>query len=159
MVDGKHPELNIDGTWTRICGHWFWDNDNGATLFCKELDPIKFVSGRVKKTNMELPSDAIQIGKCKSSDTLLSCSGGCNDNVVGYGCANCKAGEKATIEVECVEGATNTTTTTTTTNPPVDCQWSNWSILQECSRTCGGGLSRSKTLDSGPDIRLKNNQN
>ena len=46
-----------------------------------------------------------------------------------------------------------------TTNPPVDCQWSNWSILQECSRTCGGGTSRSKTLDSGPDIRLKNNQN
>merc|ERR1739844_195189 len=79
-----------------------------------------------------------------------SCSGGCNDNVVGYECANCKAGEKATIEVECVEGATNTTTTTT--NPPVDCQWSNWSILQECSRTCGGGT---KTSIRAEQVRAK----
>ena len=35
---GKNPIVKTnDGKWTPICGHWFWDNNYGARLFCKQL--------------------------------------------------------------------------------------------------------------------------
>ena len=104
LVDGKYPEISVDGVWVPICGHWFWDNSYGATLFCQQLDP-KFVVGTVMKANKRLEADGIQIGKCRSSDAWLACTGGCNDLVIGKGCANCRAdSSKAMIEIECKEG-------------------------------------------------------
>ena len=104
LADGKYPELNVNGTWTPICGYGFWDNDYGATLFCQQLDP-KFVVGTVTKINKKLESDAIQIGECMKDDAWLACTGGCNDLIVGKGCADCRgAKKKAKIEVECKEG-------------------------------------------------------
>ena len=104
MVGGKYPELNVDGAWISICGHWFWNNDHGATLFCQQLDP-KFVIGTVTNINKKLESDAIQIGECMKDDAWLACTGGCNDLIVGKGCSDCRAEKKkAKIEVECKEG-------------------------------------------------------
>ena len=34
LVGQKFPEVFWDGIWTPICGYWFWNNDNGADLFC-----------------------------------------------------------------------------------------------------------------------------
>lgn len=104
MADEKYPELNVDGVWTPICGNGFWDNGYGAILFCQQLDP-KFVVGTVKKINKRMESDGIQIGECTKSDTWLACTGGCNDMVIGKGCADCRAEkQKVKIEVECKEG-------------------------------------------------------
>jgi len=36
MTDGT-PLVFWDGQFTPICGHWFWNNNYGATLFCKKL--------------------------------------------------------------------------------------------------------------------------
>ena len=107
LADGKYPELNVNGTWTPICGYGFWDNDYGAKLFCQQLDP-KFVIGTVTKINEKLESDGIQVGECTKSDAWLACTGGCNDLTIGKGCADCRGEKKKTkIEVECKEGKQN----------------------------------------------------
>ena len=37
---GKNPIVKTnDGKWTPICGHWFWDNNYGASMFCRKLNP------------------------------------------------------------------------------------------------------------------------
>ena len=32
-----HPEVYHMGDWYPICGFHFWDDDEGANLFCKKL--------------------------------------------------------------------------------------------------------------------------
>ena len=99
----------VDGHWSPICGHWFWDNNYGATLFCQMLDST-YTSGIVKKRK-DIPSssDGLRIGKCTSNDnSLLTCTGGCNDLELGGRCSNnhvaCGAGQGVTIEIECFSG-------------------------------------------------------
>ena len=104
LVDGKYPEVWLNGTWSPICGHYFWDNDYGATMFCKQLNAT-FDSGIViRRPDKPLESDAIRVGKCQN-DTIdtqwLQCTGACNDLGKGNGCAMCGAGELASIEIEC----------------------------------------------------------
>lgn len=31
------PQIFQDGTYHPICGHWFWDNNEGAKSYCKQL--------------------------------------------------------------------------------------------------------------------------
>lgn len=33
-IEVLHPTTNV---WGEVCGHWFWDNDNGAAIVCKQL--------------------------------------------------------------------------------------------------------------------------
>ena len=91
-----------------ICGHYFWDTNYGADLFCQKLDP-KFTSGIVSKSHgRRLASDGVRIGKCQQGDQRLkSCTGGCNDFGIGnelFGCANCEAGQLAAVEIQCFTG-------------------------------------------------------
>ena len=72
------------------------------------LDPI-YTSGIVKKhREIPLAIDGMRIGLCTSNDnSLLSCTGGCNDLKLGGQCTNvypskCGAGQGATAEVECL---------------------------------------------------------
>ena len=91
----------INGRWSPICGHWFWDNNNGATLFCQKLDP-KFVSGKVSRINKRLGSDAVRVGKCRRNDQWPKCTWGCNDLGKGNrGCARCGRGQNASIAIKC----------------------------------------------------------
>ena len=96
----------LNGIWSPICGHWFWDNDFGATLFCQKLTSDPTSTGYViRRTDKPLEKDAIRIGKCLSNDQWLSCSGGCNDLGIGqHGCINCGAGQLASIEIKCSQG-------------------------------------------------------
>ena len=103
----KYPEVFLNGNWSPICGHFFWDTKYGADLFCQKLDP-KFTSGIVSKSpGKRLASDGVRIGKCQPEDrSLLSCTGGCNDLGIGkgFGCANCEAGQLASVEIQCFTG-------------------------------------------------------
>ena len=100
----------VDGHWSPICGHWFWDNNYGTTLFCQMLDST-YTSGIVKEhRDIPLASDGMRIGKCTSNDnSLISCTGGCNDLELGGQCSNhpsfCGAGQGATAEIECLKFA------------------------------------------------------
>merc|ERR1712039_1111068 len=37
LDDNNIAEISFKGNWFPICGHWFWDNANGANLFCQKL--------------------------------------------------------------------------------------------------------------------------
>ena len=107
LKEGKYPEVFLNGIWSPICGHFFWNTNYGANLFCQNLDP-KFTSGIISKSHgKRLASDGIRIGKCQREDrSLLSCTGGCNDLGIGkgFGCANCEAGQLASVEIQCFTG-------------------------------------------------------
>ena len=108
LKDGKFPEVFLNGIWSPICGHYFWDNDVGASLFCQKLtsDPAS-IGQVIIRTDKPLEKDAIRIGKCLSNDQWLSCSGGCNDLGTGKGCNNgdnCGAKQPASIEIKCSNG-------------------------------------------------------
>ena len=105
LRENKYPEILINDKWSPICGHHFWDNKYGATIFCQKLSS-EYISGKVKNTGLPLASDGVRIGLCNSQDKSFSlCSGGgCNDYPeVGGQCGggNCSAGQAATIEIEC----------------------------------------------------------
>ena len=103
LIDGKYPEVWLNGKWSPICGHGFWDNNYGAIMFCRKLNPL-FISGIVRKGRERLESDAIRVGRCDINDKWLQCTGGCNDLGIGNGCAKCRAGEDALIEIKCSQG-------------------------------------------------------
>ena len=105
LRENKYPEILINDKWSPICGHYFWDNKYGATIFCQKLSS-EYISGKVKNTGLPLASDGVRIGLCNSQDKSFSlCSGGgCNDYPeVGGQCGggNCSAGQRASIEIEC----------------------------------------------------------
>ena len=108
MREEKYPEIWFNDKWSPICGHYFWNNNYGATLFCQELNST-YTFGSVKNSGIPLASDGIRVGKCTSQDnSLSSCTGGCNDLQVGGQCSNdpngkCSIGQGGTtIEIECV---------------------------------------------------------
>ena len=101
LIDGKFPEVKLDKHWWPICGPWFWDNHDGATLFCKLLDS-KYTSGTViKRPDRPLMNYSVMIGICKSTDEdLAKCTGGNNkisDDDLWY----CAPNEKASVEIHC----------------------------------------------------------
>merc|ERR1711988_327419 len=81
------PEVYINGDYRPICGHFFWDNDNGADLFCKQLNS-QYRSGEItsSKYSLQLNFDAVKIGKCRKNDIWQACTGGCNNLQVGGSC-------------------------------------------------------------------------
>ena len=45
LGENQIAEVYIENKWVPICGHWFWNNNIGATLFCQEMG---FESGYIK---------------------------------------------------------------------------------------------------------------
>ena len=75
-----------DFEWYPICGHYFWDNNVGATLICNKLGHN---SGAVfRHPGEKYIHSSFKVGKCDINDNLLNCSGGCNDYKVGGYCGN-----------------------------------------------------------------------
>ena len=101
LIDGKFPEVKLNGHWGPICGPWFWDNNYGASLFCKLLNS-KYTSGTVKRRpDIPLKSRGLMIGICSSTDKdLAKCTGGNNkisDDDLWY----CAPNHKASVEIHC----------------------------------------------------------
>ena len=108
-LQNEKPEVYHNGQWRPICGHYFWNNNNGADLFCQKLDR-RYRSGNIIAGYLggfgmyPLPSDGLKIGECKNNDNWLTCSGGCNDMNVGGQCrfgGNCGSGSNAGIKIRC----------------------------------------------------------
>ena len=100
---GETAELFHNGQWYPICGHYFWDNGNGADLFCQQLG---YQSGTIRAEStshqVALPSGGIRIGKCNAGDTWPNCTGGCNNlSVGGTSCSDCREGAMAGLKIEC----------------------------------------------------------
>jgi hypothetical protein len=96
------PKFFWNGQWSPICGHYFWNNQFGATSFCKKLGYTKADQHR---TNKNYDEDAIRIGQCNKGQSLEECTGGCNDKGLGNGCASCSTGNEVALTITC-EGNT-----------------------------------------------------
>ena len=82
-------------TWFPICGHWFWDDNHGATAFCRKLG---YPSGIVSRTFHGYDEDSIKVGGCVPGDDLIDCTGGGNEYSTGGSCA---FGNKCGVSITC----------------------------------------------------------
>merc|ERR1712150_9072 len=102
-----------DGVFHPICGHEFWDNDDGAVNFCRRLG---FLSGSVVHEmggfmNLDhirhtFEVDAMPVGQCHRGEPLTSCTAAGNhfgnlDAEYFLG-ANCHAGQEVGFKVSCI---------------------------------------------------------
>ena len=104
------PMIFWNGVWSPICGHYFWDNSNGARKFCEQLGC--YAGGMVVDLDIgtwkHYSVDAFRVGKCQHDDSWGSCTGGCNDNEIGGHCNEhvmntgmCNAGQPVRIKITC----------------------------------------------------------
>ena len=90
------PYLFRLGNWSPICGHGFWDSQEGAKAFCRELG---FSGGEFTKMNASYSEYALRVGKCRPGESIGSCTGGGNyyDEFVG----SCSAGLNVKVTISC----------------------------------------------------------
>ena len=87
----------MEGKFSPICGHGFWDNQYGAVAFCQALG---FTGGTVRKDRGKYQQDAVMIGICNSFNEIDRCAGGYNT----YDFAtNCRVGNNVKVFVACDE--------------------------------------------------------
>merc|ERR1740129_2349252 len=60
-LDGVTPEVYKSGMWHPICGHYFWDNNNGVETFCKMLGGS---GGTIHGRRGTYSTDAMFIPQC-----------------------------------------------------------------------------------------------
>ena len=85
-----------NGVLSPICGHYFWDNQYGATKFCQKLG---YDSGQQQRSGNSYATDAFQVGRCNENDDWLSCNGGGNHYSAEEGW--CAAGNNVGLIVTC----------------------------------------------------------
>ena len=92
------PYVFWSGDWSPICGHWFWNNQNGAKSFCQKLG---FADGSFNKENSEYCEDAIEIGACRPGEMINSCTGGSNEYKKTSWCQT-GGGNAVKITISCI---------------------------------------------------------
>jgi len=121
------PEVMYNGQWSPICGHYFWNNNNGAATVCGALG---FSGGTHQQTRRAYSTDSMPVGSCNAGEALTSCTDGGNAwGNLEYQNGWCKAGTSVSITVTCgakiEDGSTEaptgeeTTTTSSTENGDV----------------------------------------
>ena len=92
------PYLFWGGKWSPICGHWFWDNQEGAKAFCRELG---YPDGKLQRPlfiEKVYEIDAIEVGRCGRNEDIDSCTAGHN---YYRNTPDCKAGSRTKITITC----------------------------------------------------------
>jgi len=102
-ADGQwfYPEVLYGSNYYPICGHYFWDNDNGATSVCKAMGFSGGI-GRRKKTRATYSKDAMPVGRCNAGQAVDRCTAGANywGNLNGLN-GRCKRGQAVGVQVKC----------------------------------------------------------
>ena len=99
------------GMWWPICGQFFSENDNGADLFCRQLNK-KYTGGSVELNPYDaqdddkstIPMDSFMVGRCNERDrSLQRCSDQCNLRDLGGNCEkeSCTAGKGHRVKIKC----------------------------------------------------------
>ena len=97
------PEVMYAGQWFPICGHYFWDNNNGANIVCKSLG---FSGGTVQQTRSAYKKSAMPVGSCSAGQKLSSCTGGGNAwGKFDFHDGMCLAGTAVGITVTCTDSS------------------------------------------------------
>jgi len=95
------PNVNFEGEWYPICGHWFWNSNDGATIVCQKLG---FDLGTHQELDAPFTKDAIQVGRCNPGEELTSCTAGGNSwpTVI----SECESGQPGgSVTVTCQGGS------------------------------------------------------
>ena len=73
-----YPQVRFRGSWWHVCGHYFWDSDDGAQSVCKA---IGFKDGkRISERKDHGPGVMVMpVGKCNKGESLVSCTGAWNN--------------------------------------------------------------------------------
>lgn len=97
-------QLYTGHRWTTVCGHYFWDNDEGAKTACLKLG---YEGGVIHKVTTGLSLDDTDVwysGGCNAGEAIGQCTGGieeqCRNNRIN--CGGCNRGTDADVEVECL---------------------------------------------------------
>ena len=98
-TDGS-PFLFSNNKWSPICGHYFWNNNDGATAFCKKLG---YPSGTLEIIRQTYSEDSIRVGECRAGEDLMACTGGCNEYETGNGCAKCTQNQGVSVSIACAD--------------------------------------------------------
>ena len=110
LNDKNMAEIYHNEKWIPICAHWFWNDNNGATLFCQQLG---YEIGIIKQDSMErqvpLSADGFRIGACETNDIWPQCTGGyCTGErsntrftIGGDICSDCQSGSMAGLKIKC----------------------------------------------------------
>jgi len=101
------PEGFSGGDYYPFCGHYFWDNNHGATAVCKALG---FSGGERKKTRSVYDRDAMPVGRCNAGQAVDQCTARNNawgdldyrsDYKSSSNSGYCKKGNKVGVQVRC----------------------------------------------------------
>ena len=93
------PEVLFEGKYHPICGHYFWNDNVGATAVCNLLG---FNNGKMTQTKAKYDVDAMPVGQCKAGEELTKCTGGGNAwGNFGYDNGWCKKGYEIGVTVTC----------------------------------------------------------
>jgi hypothetical protein len=70
-----YPEVMYNGEWWPLCGHYFWDDNDGATTMCQQLG---FTSGYRTDTRTHFDKDSMPVGRCSAGQPITACTQGGN---------------------------------------------------------------------------------
>ena len=94
-----YPEVFHGGTWHPICGHYYWDDDEGASAVCRALG---FERGTRQITRRRSPGDAMPVGRCRAGEALTACTAGGNAwGRLSYRGSYCATGQRVGVQVTC----------------------------------------------------------
>jgi len=106
--DRFYPWVSYQSVWNPICGHYFWDNNHGATIVCRMLG---FGSGVRHHERTTFTVDSNPVGICNAGATLVAGGGGYS-HWGNFGVTNgwCQAGHGIGVSVSCSGTGTGTPT-------------------------------------------------
>ena len=109
------PEVFYKGEWYPICGHQFWENNDGATTLCRQLG---FESGSVwgKGKERKYSKNAMFVGVCGRGEPLNWCGG--HKGSFGDLRGQCNKGEDVAIMITCTGPTGGSEQTTSTSSSP-----------------------------------------
>ena len=93
--EGGTPYIFWLKEWFPICGHWFWDDNNGATAFCNKLG---YPSGTQARTFQSYDEESMKVGGCYPGEDLIDCTAGGNEYKIG---GSCTPGNDEGISISC----------------------------------------------------------
>jgi len=92
-----HPYFHHGGIWMPVCGHWFWENNNGCSAVCQRLG-YSYDGAILARTYSSFSKDSIHLGMCRADEPIDQCTGGANTFETS---SHCTQGERIGVTCSC----------------------------------------------------------
>jgi len=148
------PWVRNANTWYPICGHYFWNNNNGATTFCQKLG---FSSGEQGWGGEAYTTDAMPVGNCVAGEPLTACTAGGNSwGNLNYQNKLCGAGKTIGVKIKCSGGSGSSSSCSQTGQATIETPFAPlFTFLGEGScRTASGGTGTQALGSPEPGLSI-----